>query len=169
MIDKAFPEQAEEVLSVINTSNRESYRCITPKEHFKDPVLSSQELLALFERMAFYVYRSAGKIVGVAALHPEIEKTGRIRWVYILPEFQRKGIGTALMRHVEGEAEKKGLRKLRLLTTGAAIWAIEFYHKLGYRLTGKRDRPWGFDVVMEKEIESLRKDGKSSTEADREV
>ncbi|HDN73646.1 MAG TPA: N-acetyltransferase, partial [Archaeoglobus sp.] len=27
--------------------------------------------------------------------------TGRIRWVYVLPEFQRKGIGTALVTYVE--------------------------------------------------------------------
>jgi N-acetylglutamate synthase-like GNAT family acetyltransferase len=152
MIESASHHDAEDILSVINTSNRDAYKCIFPQEHFKDPVLSLQELQALFERMAFYVYRSAGQIVGVAALHPEIEKTGRIRWVYILPEFQKRGIGTALVKHVEDEAKKKGLKKLRLLTSGAAIWAIEFYQKLGYHLAGKKDRPWGFDVVMEREM-----------------
>lgn len=152
MIEKARADDVQDILFVINTSNREAYKSIFPKEHFKEPVLSFEELLEDFGRMTFYVYRSEDKIVGVAALSVESEEKGQLHWVYILPEYQRKGIGTALVRHVEGESREKGLRNLKLLTTGRAKWAIEFYKKLGYRLIEKIERPWGFDVVMERNV-----------------
>jgi len=152
MIEKAYLSDAQEILLVINISNREAYKKVIPKEYFREPVLSLTELLRDFERMSFYVYKSEGRIVGVAALEVEGEERGRIHWVYILPEYQRRGIGTALVRYVEQKAKEIGLKRLRLLTVGQADWAVSFYKKLGYALADKVERPWGFDVFMEKEL-----------------
>ena len=152
MIKKADLSEAEEILLVINTSNREAYKKIIPKEYFREPVLSLAELLRDFERMSFYVYKSEGRIVGVAALEVEGEERGRIHWVYILPKYQRRGIGTALISYVEQEARKMGLKRLRLLTVEGAYWAVNFYKKLGYTLTVRVANPWGFDVFLEKEL-----------------
>ncbi len=157
MIERACIDNAEEILSVINKSNREAYKSIIPKEYFKEPVLSIEELLKDFERMTFYVYRRKDRIVGVAALQIESRETGRIHWVYVLPGYQRKGIGTALVTHVEREAREMGLRKLRLLTVGKAKWAVNFYRKLGYYLVNKVEKPWGFDVFMEKKLQILNR------------
>lgn len=154
MIEKAYPDNAKEILSVINTSNREAYKAIIPKKHFREPVLSLKQLLEDFQRITFYAYKSEGKIVGVAGLQIESEKTGRIHWVYLLPEHQRKGIGTAMVTYLERKAKEKGLKRLRLLTVGKASWAINFYKKLGYQITDKIERPWGYDVFMEKELEA---------------
>jgi len=153
MIEKACLNDAEEILSVINTSNREAYKNIIPKEHFREPVLSLEDLLENLERMTFYIYKSEGRIVGVAALQIESEETGRIHWVYILPEHQRRGIGTALVTHLERKGREMGLRRLRLLTIGKAHWAVNFYKKLGYNLADKIERPWGFDVFMKKRLD----------------
>jgi N-acetylglutamate synthase-like GNAT family acetyltransferase len=102
--------------------------------------------------MTFHVYRTEGRIVGVAALEVESDERGRVRWVYILPEYQRRGVGTALVAHLEQEAGEIGLKKLRLLAVGLADWALSFYNKSGYHLTDKIERPWGFDVFLEKEL-----------------
>ena len=152
MIEKANPEYAEEILAVINISNREVYKSIIPKEHFKEPILSFDELLEDFERMTFYAYRSGGRILGVAALLVEGEDTGRIRYVYVLPGYQNRGIGTALLTHLEQRAKEAGLGRLRALTIGKASQAVKFYQKLGYGLADKIERPWGFDVFLEKEL-----------------
>lgn len=143
MIEKACPDDAEEILFVINASNREAYKNIIPKEYFRDPVLSREKLLEDFERMTFYVYRSEGRIVGVAALQIESGETGRIHWVYILPEYQRRGIGTALVTHLEWQAKEVGLRRLRLLTVEKARWAVNFYKGLGYYLAEKKSKDLG--------------------------
>jgi GNAT superfamily N-acetyltransferase len=153
MIEEVSSDHAEEVLSVINTSNREAYRAVILGEHFREPVLSLQELLKDFERMTFHAYKTEGRIVGVAALEVESPETGRIHWVYILPRHQRRGIGTALIRHCERKARELGLGRLRLLAVGKAVWAVNFYKKLGYRLEEKIERPWGSDVFMAKELQ----------------
>ena len=152
-IEKACFDDVEQILSLINTSNREAYESIIPREHFREPVLSLEKLLEDSERMTFYVHKSEGRIVGVAALQIESEETGRIHWVYILPEHQRRGIGTALVTYLERKGREMGLRKLRLTTVEKAHWAVNFYRKLGYDLADKIERPWGFDVFMEKELE----------------
>ena len=152
-IEEACLDDAEMILSVVNTTNREAYKNVIPNEHFREPVLSLEDLSKDFERMTFYLYRSESRILGVAALQVESEETGRIHWVYILPEHQRRGFGTALMTYLERKAREMGLRRLRLLTVGKASWAVTFYEKLGYHLADKVERPWGFDVFMEKELE----------------
>lgn len=152
MIKGASFQDAEKILHVINRSNREAYRGIIPKEYFREPVLSMEKLLMDFKRKTFYVFEHVGEVVGVSALQVEDERMGSIRWVYVLPEHQRRGIGTALVRHLEGKAKEIGLKRLWLLTVGKAYWAVDFYKKLGYRLADRVERPWGFDVIMEKKL-----------------
>lgn len=152
MIQKASANDVEEILSVINTSNYKAYKKIIPKEYFKEQILTLKELLEELKMMTFYIYRCERKIVGVAALRIENEESGSIHRVYVLPEYQRKGIGTALMKFVEAEAKRKGIKKLWLFTLEKAYWAVNFYKKLGYKIAGKVERPWGTDVVMEKEL-----------------
>ena len=152
MIKRASFQDAEQILHVINRSNREAYRGIIPKEYFREPVLSLEKLLMDFKRKTFYVFEHVGEVVGVSAIQVEDERMGSIHWVYVLPEHQRKGIGTALVRHLEGKAKEIGLKRLWLLTVGKAYWAVDFYKKLGYTLFDRIERPWGFDVLMEKKL-----------------
>lgn len=152
MIEKASPEDTIEILALINESNRKAFRKIIPKEYFKEPILSLEELLDIFKKRNFYVSKYEGKIVGVAALHVESKDIGKISWVYLLPEFQRRGIGTALIKYLECEARKIGLKKLWLRTIGKARWAVSFYEKLGYEIRGKTEMPWGYNVTMEKSM-----------------
>lgn len=152
MVNEVWNDQAEDILKVINTSNSEAYKGIIPQEHFREPVLTEEELLEDFERMTFYAWEKKGKIVGVAALQVLNEEVGRVRYVYILPRYQRQAIGTTLVTHVEMKAEEIGIRTLRVLTVENANWAVAFYKKLGYRLAEKIKRPWGNDVFLEKEL-----------------
>jgi hypothetical protein len=56
------------------------------------------------------------------------------------------------MYHLEAVAKRKELKKAKLLTVARADWAISFYEKLGYRITEKISRAWGFDQYMEKQL-----------------
>ena len=152
MIRRASQGDADAMLHVINRSNAESYRGIIPAEYFKDPVLSRAELIGLLTRMEFYVYQEDGAVVGVSALSRRSEAVGELRWVYVLPEHQRKGVGTALVESLERKARENGMSDMMLFTDENAVWAIKFYEKLGYRRAGERKQPWGFDVMMKKPI-----------------
>ena len=145
-------ENLNDILYVINESNRQAYRNVIPKDYFREPVLTFEELIDWMDKAEFFGYFEKNMITAVASIRIEDGDTARIGWVYVLPEFQRKGIGTALIHHLETVAKLEGLKKARLLTVGGAYWAIKFYEKLGYRLTEKIARPWGFDQYMEKEL-----------------
>lgn len=90
--------------------------------------------------------------MATAGLSVETGERGRIHLVYILPEYQRRGIGTTLVVYLEQKAREAGLKRVRLLTVKKASWAVNFYEKLGYTLTEPVERPWGLDVWMGKEL-----------------
>jgi GNAT superfamily N-acetyltransferase len=151
MIRKLGIKDVPVILSVINKSNAEAYRKIIPLEYFKEPVFTYEELLKKLEEMTFYGYELDGKIVGVAAFQLQSECSGNVRLVYVVPEHQRKGVGTWLVTHIEAEARRHGLRQLRVPYVDInARWAIDFYIKLGYRIIEKRGKPWGYDFFFEK-------------------
>ena len=151
-IRKCDVNDVEQALSAINKSNAEAYRKIIPPEYFKEPVFTYDELLKKFSEMTFYAYELEGRIVGVAALQIESPCLGYVRFVYILPEHQRKGIGTSLVTYIEAEARKLGVKKLKVPYVDInAQWAISFYTKLGYKIVEKRKKPWGHDLFFEKE------------------
>ena len=152
-IRKADIKDASDVLFVINRSNAESYRKVIPTEYFKEPVFDFDDILRKFREMSFYLYELEGRAVGVAALQTESNCLGNIRFVYVLPEHQRKGVGSSLVTHIEGEATKLGFRKLRVPYVDIdASWAIKFYKKLGYKIVDKLKNPWGYDLFFEKVI-----------------
>jgi N-acetylglutamate synthase-like GNAT family acetyltransferase len=141
------------ILFVINKSNSEAYQKIIPREYFKEPILNVDALVEDFRKMKFYAYKVEEYIVGVAALKVVGEETGQVRWVYILPERQRKGVGTAIMKHIESEAEKMRLKKLIVPDVHEnAYWARNFYTKLGYSEVGRTQRPWGDNIIYEKTL-----------------
>jgi predicted GNAT family acetyltransferase len=97
LIREARKDRAQEILEVVNISNLEAYKDLIPQEQFKEPILTSEELLKDLKRMTFFGWEIQGKIVSVAALDDLGEQTGRVRYVYVLPGYQRQGIGTALI------------------------------------------------------------------------
>ncbi len=95
-----------------------------------DPARVIQRKL-VFERDLFYVAVLEGRIVGTVMGGYD----GHRGWIYSLavdPEVRRRGIGAALMRHVEQALKQRGAPKinLQLLATNAAT--VEFYKKVGY-------------------------------------
>lgn len=154
MIRKASPEDAEGILRVINEANKQAYREIIPSKHFREPVITEGELLEMLREKIFYIYMRGGEIKGVAALLLREDESGVMDWVYVLPRYQRSGIGTALVNRLEDEVKERGLEKLMLKTPEKARWAVEFYLKLGYRIIDRISTSWGYDVVMEKKVAS---------------
>ena len=148
MIMRACTTDAEEILSVINITHQKAYKFIVSTTC--NPVLSMEELIKDFTVMSFYIYWKE-KICGVAALGIE-DETGWVRWVYILRDHQRRGIGTALLLHLEDEAKKKGLTQLRLHVLEKDSRAVNFYKKLGYEPIDRVEGPYGLDLLVEKKI-----------------
>lgn len=77
------------------------------------------------------------QMVGIAIAEPQ--RWNRSLWVWefhVLPSFQRKGIGTRLMRELAGRARQAGLRVLVVETQSTNTPAIDFYRKNGFEIDG---------------------------------
>jgi len=91
------------------------------------------------------------KLVGIISLF-QCNSSFQFRKLAVLSEYQKMGIGNALLQRVEEFAESEG---------GTVIWcnarvsAIGFYMKAGYAHTGKLFSKNGFDYeILEKEIKN---------------
>jgi amino-acid N-acetyltransferase len=85
----------------------------------------------------YFVYRQdQGPIIGLAALHIFWKDLGEIRSVAVLPNFQKTGIGSGLVKKCIEEAGAIGLKKVFALTTRP-----NFFERLGFRLVPNDDLP----------------------------
>jgi ribosomal protein S18 acetylase RimI-like enzyme len=81
----------------------------------------------------FLVALEGSKLVGTAMGGYD----GHRGWVYYLavcPEHRRRGIGRALMQHLELKLTRMGCPKLNLQVRAANSQAQSFYQHLGYRV-----------------------------------
>ena len=89
------------------------------------------------------------KLVGIISLFRS-DKSFQFRKLAVSPEYQKMGIGNALLQRVEEFAESEGGT---LIWCNARVSAIGFYMKAGYVHTGKLFSKNGFDYeILEKEI-----------------
>jgi len=114
-IRRATLEDLEEILAVINTTNRPFFKEIIPPERFKDPFMNCEELKEEFEWKDFYIFELEGRIVGVAAFETSTTRLGMVGIItrmYVLPQFQRRGIGKALISEIESVAREKDVGEI---------------------------------------------------------
>jgi GNAT superfamily N-acetyltransferase len=137
-------------MEVINISNKESFSKVIPPEDFIEPYFTKETFKETFEKIDFFAYFDNKKILGVAGLQMDEIGRGWVRLVYVLPEHQRKGVGKKLVEKVEQEAQNRGLQEILLYTFEKAVWAVNFYKKIGYEIIGRGQNPWGYHVMMRK-------------------
>ena len=89
-----------------------------------------------FHLGAFYENQLTGVITVLSNNLNTINLTNhyQIRGMAVLKEFQKKGIGEALVKHAENEIKKINGN---IIWMNARIAAIGFYEKLGYIIKGK--------------------------------
>ena len=57
---------------------------------------------------------------------------GWINYMGVLPDYQRRGIATLMIKEIESLLGKRGCPKINLQVRGSNSHAIEFYRALGY-------------------------------------
>lgn len=131
MVVRPFQQSdAEAVSDVI----RETMRVSNSKDYSRErlqPLIdyfSPEKLLRLNGERYCLVAEVDGQIVGTAALEGSDLVT-----FFVLPRFQRLGIGTRLLRAIEEAAVEKGLDRLKV---EASLTGASFYETLGYRRMG---------------------------------
>ena len=125
------------MLAIVNEAAR-AYRGVIPADRWHEPYMSAEDLEREFaDGVVFWVAERESRLVGVMGIQDK-GRVALVRHAYVAPTTQRAGVGTKLLRHVEGLTDKPIL----IGTWAAASWAIEFYRGNGFTVvpSGDKDR-----------------------------
>lgn len=88
-----------------------------------------------------------GEIAGFGGI--DTNAVEQLKWLYVMPEFQGRGVGTQILKQLEEIGWARGLSAIRL---HAAPGAFLFYQRHGYREVERDDLPHDHDgIAMIKE------------------
>ena len=115
------------MLAIVNAA-AQAYRGVIPADRWRDPYMPSDELeKEIADGVIFWVAEEGGHLLAVMGIQDKGE-VALVRHAYVTPTVQRKGVGTSLLRHVQGLTGKPFL----IGTWADASWAIEFYRRNGF-------------------------------------
>ena len=134
MIKKLSSTDSSIICEVINKAAC-AYRSVIPEDCYREPYMPAQELRREMTGMTFFGWYEGGNVVGVIGFQP-VKDVTLVRHAYVLPDYQRKGIGTKLLNRVKQMTKTK---RLLVGTWADAIWAIQFYQRHGFRLMPEKN------------------------------
>jgi N-acetylglutamate synthase-like GNAT family acetyltransferase len=129
LIRKSVESDFAAILAIINDAAR-VYRGVIPADRWHEPYMSASELESeIGGGVVFWLAEDDGRLSGVMGIQDKGDVT-LVRHAYVAPTAQRSGVGTKLLRHVEGLVDKPIL----IGTWADATWAIDFYQRNGFTL-----------------------------------
>jgi GNAT superfamily N-acetyltransferase len=137
LIRKSVEADCAAMLAIVNDA-AQAYRGVIPVDRWREPYMPADELeKEIAGGVVFWVAEEEGRLLGVMGIQDKGE-VALVRHAYVARTTQRKGVGTRLLRYVEGLADKP----LLIGTWADASWAIEFYRRNGFTVVpnSHRDR-----------------------------
>lgn len=129
MIRQCTPAEFDEIWTVIDDA-ASAYRGIIAPDRWKDPYMSRDELRReIVEGVVFWGFFHDDRLLGVMGLQ-HVADVALIRHAYTRTAVQGRGIGTALLEHIQRQTD----RPILVGTWKAATWAVRFYEARGFRL-----------------------------------
>jgi GNAT superfamily N-acetyltransferase len=136
VIRKSVEADFAAMLAIVNDAAH-AYRGVIPVDRWHEPYMPADELAKeIAGGVVFWVAEQEGRLLGVMGIQDRGD-VALVRHAYVAPATQRTGVGTRLLRHVEGLVDKPIL----IGTWAAASWAIEFYRRNGFTVvpSGHKD------------------------------
>ena len=134
MIRQCQPSDTSRIYAIINEAAR-AYDGVIPADCFHQPYMAREELEREMKRVTFFGWEADGELVGVMGFEP-IKDVTLVRHAYVLPQWQRQGIGSKLLNYLE---QLVATPRLLVGTWAEARWAIAFYQKHGFQLLPDKD------------------------------
>ena len=123
------------MLAIVNAA-AQAYRGVIPADRWHEPYMSADELAKeISDGVVFWVEEQEGRLSGVMGIQDK-GAVALVRHAYVAPTMQRAGVGTRLLRHVEGLTTKSIL----IGTWADASWAIEFYRRNGFTVVSSSEK-----------------------------
>jgi GNAT superfamily N-acetyltransferase len=134
MIRECQASDAPRIFFIINEAAK-AYAGVIPADRYRQPYMPLAELEREMKRMTFYGWEEKGELVGLMGIEP-VKDVTLIRHAYTLPRWQKRGIGSKLLKHLTGLVTT---RRLLVGTWADAKWAIDFYKKHSFKLERDKD------------------------------
>ena len=135
MIRECTDSDLNSIFEIINDA-AQAYKGVIPNDCWSEPYMPFEELRHEIEDgVVFWGLERDGQLLGVMGIQDRGDVT-LIRHAYVRARGQKQGIGTRLLRRLEGMAEKP----LLVGTWADALWAISFYEKNGYTLVSEEEK-----------------------------
>jgi len=103
----------------------------------KKDLMLARSLNELYENIRdFWVYEEKGKVLGCCALHISWEDLAEIRSLAVDERFQKRGIGSLLVKSCIEEAKSLGCKKIFVLT-----YIPEYFMRFGFKKIPHKSLP----------------------------
>ncbi|QCT73840.1 GNAT family N-acetyltransferase [Macrococcoides canis] len=137
---------------IAKLSWHDTYEGIIPRhiqENFLDIAYSTSMLEKRLAMTHMYVAEYSGKVTGFANFSkPDDQHISELTAIYILPDYQRLGIGLALLEY--GISTLEQIRNIDVIVEKANFKGYNFYKKLGFEVLDEFEED--FDGHMLKSI-----------------
>jgi N-acetylglutamate synthase-like GNAT family acetyltransferase len=135
MIRKGTDEDFEEIFNIINDAAI-AYKGVIPSDRWHEPYMTKEELQTqIDDGVRFSCYVDNNEIIGVMGIQDKAD-VELIRHAYVRTNQRNKGIGSILLQ----ELTKNASKPILIGTWKAAVWAISFYEKHGFRLVDEEEK-----------------------------
>ena len=137
MIRPCRDDEFAAILEIVN-DGAEAYRGVIPADCWHEPYMSAAELrreIAASVRFQGFAADEAAPLLGIMGLQ-EVGDVVLVRHAYVRTESQRQGVGSELLEHIQNLASQP----LLVGTWAAAVWAVKFYERYGFRLTDEAEK-----------------------------
>jgi len=134
IIRRCEPADLSVIYAIINDAAM-AYKGIIPADRWHEPYMPMEELRQeIADGVEFWGYEAEKALIGVMGIQDKGD-VSLIRHAYVRTNNRRKGVGTALLRHIESQTTKPIL----VGTWLDAAWAVRFYQKNGYEILSRSE------------------------------
>ncbi len=128
MIRQCRSDEFEAIGEIINDA-AQAYRGVIPEDRWHKPYMSLAELEEQMKAgVIFWGMEQDGRLMGVMGIQP-VQDVTLIRHAYVRTACRNRGIGSTLLKHLRTLTG----RPILIGTWAAAVWAVAFYEKHGFR------------------------------------
>jgi len=99
-------------------------------------------------RGRFWLAVKDDRLIGTVAIEEVDKETAKLKRMFVLPEYQGKGIGQRLFDTALTFAKEQGYHKIRLNTDKVMNRAHRFYEKNGFHKIGEDDERLFYEMSL---------------------
>lgn len=135
MIRLCRPEEFETCLTIIN-DGAQAYQGVIPTDCWHEPYMGRDYLRGEINKtVVFWGYEENEALLGVMGIQ-DVQDVTLIRHAYVRTTFRNKGIGGKLLSFLLQQTK----RPVLVGTWTAAVWAVSFYEKHGFKLVSNDEK-----------------------------